>query len=74
MACARAPVGCGRFGQEPALGVPALRDGRDALCPWTGHAAIRPSELAVTLLGMDRAPITQGLTPAMADTSEISRA
>ena len=41
VACARAPR-CGRSGQGPALNDLACRDGRDALCPWTGHAAIPP--------------------------------
>ena len=31
----------------------ACRDGRDALCPWTGHAAIPPVRATRALIGLD---------------------
>ena len=69
VACARAPsVRALRPGTCSHRHL-ACRDGRDALCPWTGHAAIPPVRSLRGPVGLDSGRFTQCLTPAVAGTA-----
>ena len=62
-ACARAPAVRALRPRSLFSRTVACRDGRDALCPWTGHAAIPPVRSLRDLAGRDPVRVVHCRTP-----------